>query len=181
MRHCSDIPRRSNEGMNAAPPTVRRRNSPPFGVAAADDPWLAPAGRHGWPGALRASRRLLLLVLWTLFAMPIQAVCLLLPGMAKVRFAQLYWRGIVRVLGVRVRVVGAPEVGSRPVLFVSNHSSWVDIGVLGGVLPGCFVAKGEIDNWPVIKWIARLGRTVFVSRRRNATGRVVYIMRERFE
>lgn len=179
MRHRSDIPRRSTDGMNAAPPIVRRRNSPPLLAAAADDPWLAPPGQPGWPGTLRASRRLLLLVLWTLFAMPTQAVCLMLPGAAKVRFAQLYWRGIVRLLGVRVRVVGAPEAGGRPVLFVSNHSSWVDIGVLGGVLPGCFVAKGEIDNWPVIKWIARLGRTVFVSRRRNATGREVDLMRAR--
>ena len=55
-------------------------------------------------------------------------------------------------------------------VFVSNHSSWVDVPVLGGVLDGCFVAKGEVAGWPLIGTIARLGRTVFVSRQRGATG-----------
>ena len=56
-------------------------------------------------------------------------------------------------------------------LFVSNHSSWVDIPVLGGVLDGCFVAKADVARWPVIRTIARLGRTVFVTRQRGATAR----------
>ena len=32
--------------------------------------------------------------------------------------------------------------------------------VVGGVLDGCFVAKGDVAKWPVIGTIARLGRTV---------------------
>ncbi len=107
---------------------------------------------------------------WTLIAMPIQAVMLLLPGRSKERFAQVYWRGVGAVLGVRVEVAGrlAP---SRPVLFIANHCSWIDIVVLGAVLPGCFVAKAAIQTWPLISWVARLGRTVFVSRSRTGVGR----------
>jgi 1-acyl-sn-glycerol-3-phosphate acyltransferase len=57
------------------------------------------------------------------------------------------------------------------VIFVSNHSSWVDVPVVGAVLPAAFVAKGEIEGWPVVRTIARLGRTIFVSRQRGSTAR----------
>jgi 1-acyl-sn-glycerol-3-phosphate acyltransferase len=105
--------------------------------------------------------------------MLIQAVCLLLPGHAKVRFARLYWATFTRLIGIKVRVIGtaAKREAGRPVVYVSNHSSWVDVPVLGGVLHGCFVAKRDVSDWPVIGTVARLGRTVFVSRTRASTGK----------
>ncbi len=45
------------------------------------------------------------------------------------------------------------------------------VPVLGGVLDAAFVAKAEVGTWPVIRTVARLGRTVFVSRSRGATGK----------
>lgn len=134
-----------------------------------------PQGRDGWLVArrLRVLRRGLGVLAWTLPAMLIQALCLLLPGRAKVGFARLYWAVFTRLIGIRVRVIGRRAEGrdGRPVLYVSNHSSWIDIPTLGGVLDGCFVSKGEVGGWPVIGTIARLGRTVFVSRARTSTGR----------
>jgi 1-acyl-sn-glycerol-3-phosphate acyltransferase len=132
-------------------------------------------GRDGWLVArrVRVLRRTLAILAWTISAMPIQAVCLVLPGKSKVRFARLYWAAFAYLIGIEVRVVGtaARRQGGRPVVFVSNHSSWVDIPVIGGVLDGCFVAKGEVATWPVIRTIARLGRSVFVSRTRLSTGK----------
>jgi lyso-ornithine lipid O-acyltransferase len=132
-----------------------------------------PAGREGWLVArrVRVLRRGLAVLLWTLPAMLIQAACLLLPGHAKVRFARLYWRVFTGLIGIEVRVIGSPvqPSGGRAVIYVSNHSSWVDIPVIGGVLDGCFVAKGEVAGWPLVSTIARLGRTVFVSRSRAST------------
>jgi 1-acyl-sn-glycerol-3-phosphate acyltransferase len=136
-------------------------------------PFAPPARR--WPllPRLRAARRLLAVVLWTLVASGVQGVLLLLPGQGKVWFARRYWRVTRRLIGVRLRVVGdvaAPKDG-RSVVYASNHSSWLDIPALGGVLPACFVSKDDISGWPVIGTIARLGRTVFVSRRVTSTGR----------
>lgn len=129
---------------------------------------------------VRVVRRFLGLLLWTLVSMPVQAVCLLLPGHAKAAFARIYWALFTRLLGLRVQVVGAPvRAAGRPVVFVSNHSSWVDVPVVGGVLQGCFIAKGEVARWPVVNLIAWLGRTVFVSRRRGTTGRERDDMRDR--
>jgi len=63
------------------------------------------------------------------------------------------------------------------VLFLSNHSSWLDVLVLGGVLDACFVSKAEVARWPLVNVVAKLGRTVFVSRSRGATGREADAMR----
>jgi len=100
--------------------------------------------------------------------MPIQGVCLLLPGRPKVVYARIYWAWFCALLGMRVRVIGEPaHADGRRVVFVSNHSSWIDVPVLGGQLDGCFVSKGEVAEWPLVSAIARLGRTVFVSRQRG--------------
>jgi 1-acyl-sn-glycerol-3-phosphate acyltransferase len=129
----------------------------------------------------RAIRRGIAVVLWTFLCMPFQALCLILPGRPKVAFARLYWAIFRRFLGVQVRVIGtvASAQPGQPVIFVSNHCSWVDVPILGGVLDGCFVAKGDVAKWPVIRTIARLGRTVFVSRQRGSTGRERDAMRGR--
>lgn len=110
------------------------------------------------------------MLIWTVFSMPVQAVLLALPGRGKERFARVYWRGVARILGLRVRVRGALPA-QRPMLFVANHCSWLDIVALGSVLPACFVAKGDVATWPVISWVAKLGRTVFVTRNRASVGR----------
>ena len=112
-----------------------------------------------------------------------QAVLILLPGRAKKVFARLYWALVCRILGIERRVIGTAARGApgRPVVFVSNHTSWLDIPSLGGTLLACFVAKAEVGEWPVIRTVAKLGRTVFVSRRASETGRERDGMRARLE
>lgn len=133
----------------------------------------APMTRTSVTSRLRAARRLSLIGLWTLPSLLIQMIFVLLPGRPKVVFARIYWAAFSRLMGLKVRVIGqlASGTSERPVIFVSNHSSWVDIPVVGGVLDGCFVAKGDVAGWPVIGTIARLGRSVFVSRQRGSTVR----------
>ena len=130
---------------------------------------------------MRVMRRGGGVLLWTLSCMPIQAVCLALPGRAKVVFARFYWSVVCRLLGLQVRTIGAAagSTGGRSVVFVSNHSSWLDVPVLGGRLDACFVSKNEVGRWPFVGTIARLGRTVFISRQRQATARERDVLRER--
>jgi 1-acyl-sn-glycerol-3-phosphate acyltransferase len=119
---------------------------------------------------LRAARRLLWVSAFTPFAILIQAALLLANSPWKVTFAVVYWRIISQMIGLHVRIVGAPAQDlptGRPVVYVCNHSSWLDIPALGGVLRACFVSKDEVASWPIVGTIARLGRTVFVSRTRQ--------------
>jgi len=134
-----------------------------------------PPGRDGWLFArrFRATRRGIAIFALIFPSMLVQAACLALPGRPKIAFPRFFWARFAATLGLDVRVVGelASKTTKRPVVFVSNHSSWVDVPVLGGVLTGSFVAKSVVQGWPVIRTIARLGRTVFVSRQRGSTGR----------
>ncbi|MCQ8279735.1 1-acyl-sn-glycerol-3-phosphate acyltransferase [Acetobacteraceae bacterium KSS8] len=125
---------------------------------------------------LRVARRIVLILGWTALSCVVQSAMLILPGRGKVVFAACYWSVVSRLMGMRVRVLGkpagqAPRSERRPVIYVCNHSSWIDVPVLGGKLHACFVAKEEVGGWPLVGTVARLGRTLFVSRQRKATGR----------
>ena len=98
------------------------------------------------------------------------------------RFPRFFHGIVTKVIGFRVRMHGAmvPEE-SGPVLFVSNHSSYADIPVLGSLIQGCFVAKSEVAGWPVIGGLARLQNTVFVERRSSRAAEHRNILRDYLE
>ena len=161
----------------------RRCERPRFAIDASQRGlWgdTAPGSRALLHGA-RAIRRGGLAVVWTLLAVGVQSVLLARPGRGKVWFARCYWRLFARVIGLRVRRVGAPAAGggARRVVYVATHCSWLDIAVLGSQFEACFVSKDEVARWPGISLVARLGRTVFVTRQRRATGRERDQMRAR--
>ena len=137
------------------------------------DPRLDTPEGGGVLRRIRAVRRGVAILLFTLVAIVVQAVCIVLPGRAKVAFARVYWATLCRLIGLRIRVVGEGRRagGARPVVFAANHTGWLDVLVLGGSLEACFIAKAEVGRWPVVSTVARLGRTVFVSRRARDTGR----------
>ena len=77
-------------------------------------------------------------------------------------FPRLFLRVACRLCGARLKVHGVPL--RRDVFFIANHLSWIDILALGGACGTAFVAKAELDKAPVVGWLARMNRTVFVSR-----------------
>ena len=77
-------------------------------------------------------------------------------------FPMLFLRYTARVVGARVEVIGTPL--RRDVFFIANHLSWIDILALAGASGTAFVAKWELSQVPVIGWLCRLNRTVFVKR-----------------
>lgn len=80
------------------------------------------------------------------------------------KIPQLFHRTVLKLLGIRVRIHGKPA-DRGPILFVSNHASYLDIIVLGSVLPTSFVAKSEVAGWPLFGTLARVQNTIFVERR----------------
>lgn len=82
--------------------------------------------------------------------------------------------------GIRVRVDGQPPGG--PVLVAANHISWLDILVLHSACAMGFVAKAEIENWPVFRYVARTGGTIFHQRgNHDSAADVVALMVQRLE
>jgi 1-acyl-sn-glycerol-3-phosphate acyltransferase len=72
---------------------------------------------------------------------------------------------LLRIFGFRSRRFGTPL--ADPVLFVANHTSWLDIELVHTQRAACFVAKAEIASWPVVGWMAARGGTIFHRRGSN--------------
>jgi len=121
-------------------------------------------------GFLLRLRRIFLYIGLTLPLMPTQALLLAVGSPLSRRLPLVYHRLASRILGFEVTVVGTPAE-ARPTLFVANHTSYLDIEILGGVIEGAFVAKSEVARWPFFGWLAKLQRTVFVDRRVHTTHR----------
>jgi 1-acyl-sn-glycerol-3-phosphate acyltransferase len=121
---------------------------------------VEPAGALGrllraWRATYRS-----LLALMLLPGMPMLAVPL--PGQSRVQ--RMYCRFMLRCLGVRITKSGGPIRNLPGVLVVSPHMSWVDVLVIGAVLPGTFVAKAELVRWLGLGHVARLLRVIPIER-----------------
>ncbi|MDE2752023.1 MAG: lysophospholipid acyltransferase family protein, partial [Gemmatimonadota bacterium] len=92
---------------------------------------------------------------------------------ARRRAMRIWGRGMMRAVGVRVSVEGVPPPPGA--LVVSNHLSYLDIPVLGSVMPMVFVAMAELRRWPFWGFAASMGDTIFVDR---ATRRDVIRVRD---
>jgi 1-acyl-sn-glycerol-3-phosphate acyltransferase len=117
---------------------------------------------------LRAVARLAVYVPWTVMLMPVQALAVRFGWRLQTGLPVFYHRTCCRILGLGVEIRGTMSTAA-PTLFVSNHLSYLDIEVLGSLIPGSFVAKTEVGTWPFFGALARLQRTVFVDRNRRGS------------
>ena len=106
---------------------------------------------------------------------------LLFPRLSKPqreRRIQQWARTMLKRFRIELKVVGAPAPAG-PLLLVSNHISWVDILALHAVCPCRFVAKADVERWPLLGTLVTGGGTLYVKResRRDAM-RVVHRMVE---
>ncbi|MBB3931080.1 1-acyl-sn-glycerol-3-phosphate acyltransferase [Kaistia hirudinis] len=116
---------------------------------------------------LRVGIVLIVLAITTLVLLPVQLIAIrFFPALAA-RVPMAWQRVAAFCLGLKVTMQGEPSA-KRPLMIVSNHVSWLDIVTLGSALPVSFIAKSEVGTWPVVKWLARLQRSVFVDRTRRA-------------
>lgn len=70
----------------------------------------------------------------------------------------------LRAIGIRWTASGSLPTGQ---VIVGNHVSYVDILVLSSCAPVVFVAKKEVQGWPVFGWFAQLSGTRFIDRKRR--------------
>ena len=76
-----------------------------------------------------------------------------------------FFHGAMRyVCGIRLKVEG--DVSRlRPLMLVANHTSYLDIFILGSLLPLSFTPKIEIRSWPIIGFFCVLADCVFIERK----------------
>ncbi len=66
------------------------------------------------------------------------------------------------IAGVRPRLEGSPLEAHT--LVIANHTSWLDILILGGWAGSAFVSKGELEHTTLLGWIADQNRTLYIDR-----------------
>jgi len=118
-----------------------------------------PAAHRIVAGA-RVGVRLTLMLLALLVSVPLHFVYRAFAYHSP--FPRLFLALLTRIVGARVCVLGTPL--RRDVFFLANHVSWLDIPAMAGASGTAFVAKAEVEAVPVVGWLARLNRTVFVRR-----------------
>ncbi len=129
----------------------------------------APANAlRRWIAQVRAGLRLGALVVWVPLSVGFEACLLPVPGTAKIRWTRVIWGVLCKILGLRIRVIGqragtvggpaARKRGERPVIYIANHMSWLDVPFLARCCPPY--------SWP--RAISKNGRSWGLSPRSGA-------------
>ena len=78
------------------------------------------------------------------------------------RYTHRWTRGLLRVLGWKVRVEGNPPPQGS--LLAPNHMGHADIVAISSAIPTFFVAKAEVAGWPVVGYLFRKAEHIIVTR-----------------
>ena len=80
----------------------------------------------------------------------------------RTQFFSAWSRGLCRILGMRIDVRGRPP--QPPFFLVANHLGYIDVLLLASQLPCVFVARSDVERWPVVGRLCRAVNTLFVDR-----------------
>ena len=75
---------------------------------------------------------------------------------------RLWFATILKIIGIKTIVNGKIKSGNY--LIISNHSSWLDIIILGSTFKTTFLSKIEVSRWPVIGKITTAVDMLFINR-----------------
>lgn len=118
---------------------------------------LKNTGRQLW--------RLGLVAVWICWGLLQLLLLTLLPdrhiSRLRLRLSRRWHQGLLRILHVRLECHG--NLGQSGLL-VANHVSWLDIPVIGSLVPVRTLAKAELRQWPVLGWLFRGSGTLFIRR-----------------
>lgn len=113
-------------------------------------------------------------------------ICVLLDGailFAVARLLPISWRGdrlfmwvttwmarmFIRIMELDVRYENEDRLMKHDGFVFPNHGSYLDIVVLQSVRPMRYVAYAGVQNLPIVGWMAKSMKTVFVQRSNKAS------------
>lgn len=118
---------------------------------------------------IRAIWRLTFIVVFTAICIPIQYVISYIPSRELFYFLPRIWaRSIISAMGIRIVVTGE-TCKDRPVFYIANHSSYLDILMLTAVTDARFISKASVADWPLFGLLAKIQGTIFINRSRGET------------
>ena len=75
---------------------------------------------------------------------------------------RLWFKKILDIIEIKTITKGEIKTGNY--LIISNHSSWLDIIILGSTFKTTFLSKIEVSRWPIIGKITTAVDMLFINR-----------------
>jgi len=75
---------------------------------------------------------------------------------------RLWFKKILDIIEIKTIIKGEIKAGNY--LIISNHSSWLDIIILGSTFKTTFLSKIEVSRWPIIGKITTAVDIMFINR-----------------
>ena len=102
---------------------------------------------------------------------PLQTLILLITkGPAAYILPHIWHRIVCFIFGIQIDIHGTPHT-DKQTLYMCNHLSYLDIPAIASILKASFVAKSEVEGWPVFGFLSTLQQTAFIQRKRSETAR----------
>jgi 1-acyl-sn-glycerol-3-phosphate acyltransferase len=107
----------------------------------------------------------MLFIIWTIIiAIPQIILLLFTKGPAAYVLPYIWENGFCKIFGIKVEIKGTPYLESQTI-YISNHISYLDIPAIASILKASFVAKSDVEKWPILGFLSKLQQTAFISRR----------------
>lgn len=103
-------------------------------------------------------------IFWMLVVVQIPILVLIPCKKWAVKYMRVFMWFITKLGGIKIIVHGKLS-DKRPLMVVSNHISVFEIVTFPIAFGGSFIAKKEMENWPLVGWVARKFGVIFVDRR----------------
>ena len=112
-------------------------------------------------------RYLLWILVWAHVISGVLTLLIVFPSSepsVKTAHIKSWSKRLLALFGVDLKINNPSIIPNSPYLLASNHISWMDIHVINAFKPIRFVAKSEVESWPIFGWMAKQLGTVFIER-----------------
>lgn len=86
------------------------------------------------------------------------------------RYNKIFCRNMAAAFNIEV--IAIEPMPNTHGLWAANHVSWMDIPVMGSVVPTFFLSKAEVESMPVFGRLARACGSLFIKRGSGDSGKV---------
>lgn len=119
----------------------------------------------GLIGACRAGWRIAALFAWLILCLPLYYAWKL-AGREN-PWPRRFLAGVARLASVKIHTIGRRPTGGE--FLLANHVSWIDIPAIAAASGAAFVAHDGLATVPLVRWLCRMNRTVFIARHDRAS------------
>lgn len=101
---------------------------------------------------------------WILVILQLPIILLLPRGKLSVGYMRIFMQILLFLSGIKIKKHG-DLVKKRPLLVVCNHISLFEIATFPVAFGGSFIAKKEVESWPLVGWVSKKFGVIFIDRR----------------